>query len=117
MMSQNILMQTPAEEASVKPIRLQQINEGAGQGASIFDGNLSLIQGVKVKLEVVVGQTELTIGELFGLKDQAVVKLDAATHAPVDVRLDGKTIARGHLVVVDDNLGVCIEEILPASPV
>src|SRR5436190_17584346 len=114
-MSQRILVQPPSEETSVNPVRLQQITEGGGQGPRIFEGNLSLIQGVKVKLEVVVGQTELTVGELFDLKNHSVVKLDVATHAPVDVRLDGKTIARGHLVVVDDNLGVCIEDILPVT--
>jgi len=114
-MSQQITEQMPMEETSVKPVKLQQISEGQGQGQNMFGGNLSLIRDVKVKLEAVVGGTELTVGELFDLKNQSVIQLNASTNAPIDVRLDGKVIARGHLVVVGDNFGICIEEILPVN--
>jgi flagellar motor switch protein FliN len=96
---------------SVKPIRLQSVDEGGGSGKNLFDGNLSLIEGVKVKLEAIVGGAEITVGELFALKEQSVIKLDSMANAAVEVRLDGKTIAVGRLVVVDDHLGVAIEDI------
>ena len=112
-MSENKTQQILDEESHIQPISLQQLKESTGQGNSLFNGNLSLIQDVKVKLEVVVGQAEVTVGELFSFKEQSVVKLNSATNAPVDIRLDGKTIAKGYLVVVEDSLGVCIDEILP----
>jgi len=96
---------------SIKPVRLQSVEEGGAAGTSLFEGNLSLIEGVKVKLEAVVGGAEITVGELFALKEQSVIKLDSLTHSPIEIRLDGRIIATGRLVVVDDNLGVAIEEI------
>ena len=114
-MSENKSQQELNEELHIQPVDLQQLKESTGQGNHLFSGNLALIQDVKVKLEVIVGQAEVTVGELFSFKEQSVVKLNAATNAPVDVRLDGKTIARGYLVVADDNFGVCINEILPVK--
>lgn len=115
-MSENKSQQPLDEELSIQPVNLQQIKESTGLGNNLFNGNLSLIKDVKVKLEVIVGHTEVTVGELFSFKEQSVVKLDTATNAPVDIRLDGKTIAKGYLVVVEDNFGVCIDEILPVTP-
>lgn len=103
--------QAVSNELSVKPVGLPDVDESAGQGASLLDNNLSLVQGVKVKLEVVVGEAEITIGDLFNLKDGSTLKLEQDTAALVDIRLDGRTIARGHLMAVGDNLGIRIEEI------
>ena len=107
--------QTVAEELRVKPIKLPDVEKSAGQGVSLLDGNFSLVHGVKVRLEVVVGQAEITVGELFALKNNSVITLDQDTAAPVEIRLDHKTIARGHLMAVGDNLGVKIEEIVPEN--
>jgi flagellar motor switch protein FliN/FliY len=59
-----------------------------------------------------VGSCELTVRELFELQANSVVPLDKATKEPVDVLLDNKVIARGHLVAVDDSFGVRITEIV-----
>ena len=109
------IAQAQGDEPSVNPVHLQKIEGNAGSGAALFSGDISLIKDVKVKLEVFVGRADITVGELFSLKEHSVVKLDALTDALVEIRLDGKVIARGSLVVVDDNLGVSIEEILPVS--
>lgn len=74
--------------------------------------NLSLLGHVNVKLDVVVGQTELTVDRLFALAQGDVVTLDAGLDEPVKIRLDGKTIALGHLMAVGDQFGVKITEIL-----
>jgi len=111
-MSQTSIVHLATDEVTIKPVKLPNVDESIGQGVNLLDGNFSLVQGVKVKLEVVVGQTEITVGELFGLKNNAVVKLEQETAAPVEVRLDNKTIARGHLMVVGNNLGVRIDEIV-----
>lgn len=82
-----------------------------GNGKTVFGENLELIRDVKVRLEAVVGECEMSVGELFDLRDQSVVKLDRDVHAPVDIVLDGRRVARGSLVAVDDNFGVRITEI------
>ena len=62
-----------------------------------------------------LGSAELTVAELFALKEGAVVELLQASDAPLDISLDGRVIGRGELVVVGDNFGVRITEIGTAS--
>jgi len=96
-------------------IELEEISVGAVEGRSLFDANLQLIQGVKVALEVSVGNAQITVGELFALKEKSILPLNKLTAEPVDVLLDGKVVARGELVVVDDCFGVSITQI-PRQP-
>ena len=53
----------------------------------------------------------MKVGELFDLRESSVVKLDRDVNAPVDVLLEGKRVARGALVAVDESFGVRITEI------
>lgn len=98
------------EQQSAQQVKLQEI-EGGVLGANLYNGNLSLIQNLKVKLEIMVGGTEISVGELFSLKENSVLKLDRMTTEPLDIYLDGKPVARGKLVVVEDSFGICITEI------
>lgn len=74
-----------------------------------------LVEHVKVQLTVTLGEAEISMGKLFSLSAGEVLTLDRAADAPVDVRLNGKVIARGTLVAVDDRFGVRITEILAAG--
>ena len=98
------------ETANAQQVKLQEIESGP-TGANLYNGNLSLIKNLKVKLQVAVGGAEISVGDLFSLKENSVVNLDRLTTDPLDITLDGKIIARGNLVVVDDNFGICITEI------
>jgi flagellar motor switch protein FliN/FliY len=71
-----------------------------------------LVEQVRVQLTVTLGEAEITLGRLFALASGEVLTLDRAADAPIDVRLNGKLIARGTLVAVDDRFGVRITEIL-----
>lgn len=103
----------PANSARV--VMLHELPEPSPAGAKLFDGNLSLIAGVKVKLEAVVGGAEITVGELFSLQEGSVVALDQLRDAPLVIRLDGRTVATGTLVVVGDHFGVRISAIHPVA--
>lgn len=91
-------------------IELPDMHPQAGAGPAVLRGSLDLFEGVKVRLTVIVGETEMTIGTLMDLKESTVLKLERAVDTPVDVLLDGKIIARGQLVAVDDSFGVRITE-------
>jgi flagellar motor switch protein FliN/FliY len=99
------------DPALVQPVLLQAIPDQATGAETLLKGNLSLIGGVRVRVHAMVGEGEITVSELFGLKDGSVLKLNCPANALVELQLDGKTVARGQLVVVDDNLGVQISEI------
>ena len=103
-------LEVQGEQASAQQIKLQEIQDGA-LGGNLYNGNLSLIQNLKIKLEVMVGGVEISVGELFALKENAVLSLDRLTTEPLEIHLDGKPVARGKLVAVDDNFGICITEI------
>lgn len=100
---------------SAQVVNLHELDKEATSGPRLLDGNLSIISGVKVKLEVLVGGAEMTVAELFALQEGSVFPLDQLRDAPLSLRLDGRTVAQGRLVVVGDNFGICISEILPAT--
>ena len=95
---------------SAKSVQLQDISTGDEGVRALFPGNLELIQELKVKLSVSVGAAEISVAELFALKEYSLLKLDANTNDPVEIYLDSKLVGRGELVVVDDNFGVRIVE-------
>lgn len=98
-------------QTEVKPVELQPIPEQSASGKTLLNGNLKLIGNVKVKVRAVIGEAELTVAELFALKEGSSLKLDVAANAPIDIYLDDNLIAKGDLVVVDDNFGIKITEI------
>jgi flagellar motor switch protein FliN len=100
-------------ENAVRGIELTELEADADKGRTLLDENHELIRAIKVRVSVSVGKCELTVKDLLALKEDAVLTLDKDTRAPVDILLDGKLIARGHLVAVDDNFGVRVSEISP----
>lgn len=95
---------------SAQTVELQDISAGGEGAKALFPGNLELISGLKVNLSVSVGKSEITVAELFALKEDALLKLDMATDEPVEIYLDSRLVGRGELVVVGDNFGVRITE-------
>jgi flagellar motor switch protein FliN/FliY len=83
---------------------------GVEHGAAVGE-RLDLVGHVKVKMNVTLGQAEIALDRLFALANGDVLALDRDVDAPVDVRLHGKLIARGHIVAVGDKFGVRISEI------
>lgn len=96
----------------VNKLELEELVENSLGGSLVGQEVMSLIQGVGVSLDVKVGSAEMTVAELFDLKVNSLVKLSCTTESPVDVMLNGKVVARGSLMVVDENFGVQITEIL-----
>lgn len=79
---------------------------------TIQDKDLSLVGHVRVSLVAQLGSAEMSVQELFALKTEDVVNLDQSSDAIVTLLLNGKPVARGELVAVEDNLGVRIVELV-----
>ncbi len=73
---------------------------------------LSLLQDVELDLRIELGRTELLIEEVVSLKPGSVVPLDKLAGDPVDILVNGKLIARGEVLVLNDNFCVRVAEIL-----
>jgi len=79
-------------------------------GAPLME-SINPLHQIKARLQVCVGEATLTIGELLDAKEHQVIVLDRLVDQAVDFLLEGKVIARGHLVAVDDHFAVRISEL------
>ncbi len=86
----------------------------AGSGAG-YDGRLRRIQDVEMALTVEIGRTRMSVREALSMEPGTVVELDRSAGAPVDVLLNGRRIAIGEVVVVDQDYGVRISRILDTA--
>ena len=82
------------------------------QPVSIPQGNLGLLMDVPLHVSVEIGKTRRKLKEILSLNNGMVVELDKQADAPVDIIVNGQLIARGEVVVIDDNFGVRISEIV-----
>lgn len=102
------------ESASGRPrahaLALEELTDGGAQGAAILS-DINPLLSVKVQLQVRVGSVAMTLGELMAARENAVLALDRAVDQPVDLVLEGRTVARGQLVAVDDCFAVRITEL------
>lgn len=110
-MTQDARAASSGATESARAVKLQEMAASAGSGKSVFGANFELIQGLKVTLSVGVGCAEMSVADLFALKEGAVLKLAALTDEPLDITLDGKLVGRGELVVVGDHFGIRITEL------
>jgi len=74
--------------------------------------NIDLLLDVPLKASIELGRTDLTIQEILNLGGGSVVELDKLASEPIDFLVNGKIIAQGEVVVIDDKFGVRITNIV-----
>jgi flagellar motor switch protein FliN len=104
-------MDTEDDKFSVRPVQLDELAGAPESMRNLLDANLEVVQDLKVRLTISVGGAQLSIGELFALKEGAMLKLDKATSEPLDIFLDDKRVARGELMAAEDNFAIRITEV------
>jgi flagellar motor switch protein FliN/FliY len=85
-----------------------------GDPAQEAPANLDLVMAVPVVVTVELGRTKRKIKEILEFGQGTIVELDKQAGSQVDVIVNGQLIARGDVVVVDDNFSIRITEILKA---
>jgi flagellar motor switch protein FliN/FliY len=75
-------------------------------------GSMNQLLKVKFEVEAVLGRTVLPIGEILKLGSGSVVELDRTVSEPVDLVVQGLTVARGEVVVAGDSFAIRIKEVL-----
>ncbi|NJC71782.1 flagellar motor switch protein FliN [Planosporangium thailandense] len=76
---------------------------------------LDLLHDVEMEVTAELGRTRMSVRELLSLNPGNVVELDRAAGAPADLLVNGRLIARGEVVVIDENFGIRITEIISPS--
>ena len=84
-------------------------------GAHETAADLARLRDVPVDLVVEVGRTRMTIGEALKLAPGSVIGLNRLAGDPVSLLVNGKPIARGEVVVVDEEFGLRVTEVLSAA--
>lgn len=82
---------------------------------SMEQGNIGLIMDVYMEMTVELGRTRKVIKEILGMGEGTIIELDKLAGEPVDILVNHKPIAKGEVVVIDENFGVRVTEIL--SPI
>lgn len=77
-----------------------------------FRGNMDLLSALQMNVTVELGRTQLTVAEVLALGSGSVVELDRLAGEPVDILVNDRIIARGEVVVVDENFGVRVVEVV-----
>ena len=75
-------------------------------------GGLDMLHDVEMEVSAELGRTRMSVRELLSLSPGAIVELDRAAGSPADLLVNGRLIARGEVVVVDENFGIRITEIV-----
>lgn len=76
---------------------------------------VEMLHGVAMEVTVELGRTRLSVRELLALSPGHVLELDRAAGSPADLLVNGRLIARGEVVVVDEDFALRVTEIVPAS--
>ena len=97
-------------EAGVKPAVLPDLS-GAGD-VPPAKPSIELVRDIEVVLTVELGRTEMLVQDIMELTPGKVLELDRLAGEPLDILVNGKLLARGEVVVVDENFGVRITSIL-----
>ena len=86
--------------------------EAAPLGLLGEDVDLGRLHAVPVELAVEIGRTSMTIGEALSLGPGSIVSLNRMAGEPVDLLVNGKRIARGEVVVIDEEFGLRITSVV-----
>jgi flagellar motor switch protein FliN/FliY len=75
-------------------------------------GNLDLLLDIPLKVTVELGRTQRTIKSILELTQGSIIELDKLAGEPVDILVNNKLIAKGEVVVIDENFGVRVTDIV-----
>ncbi|MFP3088731.1 flagellar motor switch protein FliN [Treponema sp. TIM-1] len=96
------------------PTNVQQVQFPSlvPQATSQEQGNIGLIMDVFMEMTVELGRTRKLIKEILGMGEGTIIELDKLAGEPVDILVNHKLIAKGEVVVIDENFGVRVTEIV-----
>ena len=100
-----------------EPIELEQLRAGGpGEAAETHAlGDLRRLSAVPVDLSVELGRAHMTVGETLELRPGSIISLDRMAGEPMDLLVNGTAIARGEVVVIDEQFGLRVTEVVAQS--
>lgn len=96
----------------VRKVEFVELDEDSPKASGSSPGSVQFVWDVPMTVDAILGVTELTVKEVLDVGPGSVIQLDRAYGEPVDLYLNGRLVARGDVVIIGDNFGVKITEIL-----
>lgn len=111
---QGKLMNKSVETKYEEPVEVSNVNfkKLDKKEVSSINNNIDLILDVPLEISVVLGRSRKTIKEILELGNGSLIELDKLADEPVEILVNGKKIANGEVVVVDENFGVRITNVI-----
>lgn len=110
MMNQMGNMGMPQQNVNVQPAQFQSFsNDSVGLSGQ---ENIGLIKDVPLEVTVELGRTKKSISEILEFSPGTIIELDRIAGEPIDVLVNGKFVAKGEVVVIEESFGVRITEII-----
>ena len=94
------------------PVQPAQFAPLTNEPVTVNAANISLIQDVPLQVTVELGRTKKSIREILEFSTCSIIELDKLAGEPVDIHVNGQLTAKGEVVVIDENFGVRITEIV-----
>lgn len=102
----------PKHESNVKTVQFAPLESSINTG---MVNGVDLILDVQLQVAVELGRAQMKVKDVLGLGPGSVVELDKHAGEPVEVVVNNKTIARGEVLVIDENFGIRITEIVSSQ--
>ena len=99
----------PEDAITAQKVSFGQIG---GESQSESKQNLDLLLDVPIPITVEVGRAQMTLDKILEIGPGSIISLDKKAEEPIDLRVNGKLVARGEVVMVDDSYGLRVTQIL-----
>lgn len=107
--AQPMVRPAPAAPVTYQPVQFPTLTPGP---AAAMPKNIDLLLDVPMQLTVELGRTQRFIKDILDLSTGSIIELDKLAGEPVDILVNGKLVARGEVVVIDENFGVRVIDII-----
>ena len=102
--------QPMSPDVNVQPVQFQAFN--AGINPITQQENIDLIMDVPLEVTVELGRTSKSIKEILELAPGTIIELDKIAGEPIDVLVNGKLVAKGEVVVIEESFGIRVTDII-----
>ncbi len=102
-----------AEPQGYEPSSFDPTFDAKVLSSVVVSGSLAVLNDVELVVTAELGRTTMPVRDLLGLTPGMVVEIDRAAGSPIDLLVNGRRIATGEVVVIDEEFGIRITEIAP----
>jgi flagellar motor switch protein FliN/FliY len=100
----------PNRNVNIQPVQFANFNPGLSTAAE--ETNLNLLLDIPLKVTVELGRSKMLIKDILQLSQGSIIELDKLAGEPVDILVNSKLVAKGEVVVIDENFGVRVTDII-----